>query len=149
MKEKIEIEKIMKYYQDKPQNLSKLEELRALDSKVKKPARIFSYIYGSLGALIFGTGMCLAMGVIGASIPLGVVVGVLGVGLTASTYPLHNKILSRRKNKYKNQILSKVEELQNSYNYENYKSSNKETVVEVEHLNSASKSNESILDRSN
>ena len=36
---------------------TELDELMALDAKVKKPANIFAYIYGSLGAIVMGAGM--------------------------------------------------------------------------------------------
>lgn len=103
-----EIEKIRNNYTEK--ETTKLDELKALDKKVKRPAQIFSYVYGSLSSLVLGTGMCLAMKVIGNSMALGIGIGLVGIVLTLSTYPIYNKILNRRKNKYKNQIL----ELSNS-----------------------------------
>ena len=36
---------------------TELDELMALDAKVKKPANIFAYIHGSLGAIVMGAGM--------------------------------------------------------------------------------------------
>lgn len=61
---------------------SDLEKLRKLDEKVKRPADIFAYTFGVVGALVLGVGMCIAMGTIGAEslFPLGVVVGVIGIG---------------------------------------------------------------------
>lgn len=103
-----EIEKIRNDYTEK--ETTKLDELKALDKKVKRPVQIFSYVYGSLSSLVLGTGMCLAMKVIGNSMALGIGIGLVGIVLTLSTYPIYNKILNRRKNKYKNQIL----ELSNS-----------------------------------
>ena len=47
-----------------PQEHTKLDELKELDKKVKMPALIFACIFGAVSALIFGTGMCLAMQVI-------------------------------------------------------------------------------------
>ena len=40
---------------------TELEALRELDRKVKRPVNIFSYIIGSISALIMGTGMSLVM----------------------------------------------------------------------------------------
>lgn len=102
------IEKIRNNYTEK--EITKLDELKALDKKVKSPAQIFAYVYGSLSSLVLGTGMCLAMKVIGNHMGLGIIIGLVGIALTLSTYPIYNKILNKRKSKYKNQIL----ELSNS-----------------------------------
>lgn len=41
------------------------DALNALDAKVKKPANVFSYVYGSISAVILGAGMSLVMTDIG------------------------------------------------------------------------------------
>ena len=109
------VEKIRAGYM--PKEKTKIEELRALDKRVKRPAQIFAYVYGSVSALIMGTGMCLAMKVIGASLafgmPLGIVVGLLGMGLAATTYPLYQKFLQKRKKKYANRIFELSDKISN------------------------------------
>lgn len=45
---------------------TELDALKALDKKVKRPANVFTYIFGIIGSLVMGTGMCLAMDVIKA-----------------------------------------------------------------------------------
>ena len=40
---------------------TELDALKALDAKVKRPANIFAYVYGSLGAIVMGAG-CLCAG---------------------------------------------------------------------------------------
>ncbi len=109
MEQMQEIEKIRARYTDK--EVTKMDELRALDQKVKRPADIFAYIYGTLSALILGTGMCFAMKVIGSSMTLGIIVGLLGIGLALTTYPLYESILRKRKQKYAEQILALSNEL--------------------------------------
>ena len=96
------IERIRASYTEK--ELTKLEELKALDKKVKRPAQIFAYVYGSLSSLVLGTGMCLAMKVIGNSMALGIGVGLVGIALTLTTYPIFKAMLKARKNKYAKQI---------------------------------------------
>ena len=49
-----------------PKDTSKVVTLRKLDAKAKLPAIIFTYTLGIISALVFGTGMCLAMGEIGS-----------------------------------------------------------------------------------
>ena len=49
-----------------PKDTSKVIALRKLDARAKLPSVIFAYSVGIVSALIFGTGMCLAMGQIGS-----------------------------------------------------------------------------------
>ena len=96
-----------------PKEKTKLDELKALDKKVKRPAGIFAYAYGALSSLVLGTGMCMAMKVIGGGMALGVCVGVVGIALTLTTYPLYKAILKSRKNKYSKQIFELSDNLLN------------------------------------
>lgn len=86
---------------------TKTEQLKKLDQKVKAPAEIFAYTFGSVSALVFGTGMCLAMKVIGATLSpvVGIAVGVVGMGMCAANYFIYKAILKNRKNKYASQVL--------------------------------------------
>ena len=112
MNENKVVEKIVNSYTEKES--TKLDELKALDSKVKKPALIFAYVFGSISALLLGFGMCVAMQVILADLMwLGIVVGVAGIALCLLTYPIYKRILNSRKNKYREQILSISNELAN------------------------------------
>ena len=101
------IEQIRASYTEK--EITKFDELKELDRKVKRPAEIFAYIFGIIASLILGTGMSLAMKVIGASLsfamPLGIGVGLLGILLASVNYPLYKKILKSRKEKYASQII--------------------------------------------
>ena len=49
-----------------PKDTSKVVALRKLDARAKRPANIFTYTLGVVSALVFGLGMCLAMGQIGS-----------------------------------------------------------------------------------
>ena len=96
---------------------TELDALRALDAKVKKPARVFGFTYGSIGAIVMGAGMSLVMTDIGAIIGLanamvpGIVVGIVGLGMALLTYPVYKKILNSRKKKYAPEILSLSEKI--------------------------------------
>ena len=61
--DKIWAESIAKEYA--PKDNSKIIAIKKLDSKAKLPATIFTYTFGIMSVLVFGTGMCLAMQVIG------------------------------------------------------------------------------------
>lgn len=103
------VEKIRSQYTQ--QEHTELDALKALDAKVKKPANVFGYTYGSISAIIMGAGMSLVMTDIGAMIGLtatmvpGVVIGVAGMGMALTTYPIYKKILTSRKKKYASKIM--------------------------------------------
>lgn len=85
---------------------TELDELKSLDAKVKKPARVFGYVFGGISALIMGTGMSLVMTELVANgLALGVAIGVVGLGLSLLTYPIYKKILKSRKKKYADEIV--------------------------------------------
>ena len=113
--EKVIVESIKSQYMRKEKR--KLDELIDLDRKVKMPAEIFAYSFGIVGALTMGAGMSLTMKVIGASLPfampLGVVVGMIGLVMVGANYFLYNKILYKRKMKYGNMILALSNEILN------------------------------------
>ena len=104
---------IKKSYETTTPEKTKLNELKELDHKVKTPARVFAYIFGAIGALILGTGMCLAMKIIGDLMVLGIIIGLVGIAMVSICYPLYVKILESRKAKYKDEIISKSNELLN------------------------------------
>jgi len=90
---------------------TELDALKALDAKVKKPANVFGYTYGSIGAIIMGSGMSLVMTDIGSLLGMaetlvpGIAVGVVGMAMALTTYPIYKKILNSRKEKYAHQIM--------------------------------------------
>lgn len=102
-------QKIRTQYMEKES--TELDALRELDNKVKRPANIFAYVFGSVGAVIMGAGMSLTMTEIGAAIGLanamvpGIVIGVIGMAMAVATYPIYKKLLSSRKKKYGKEIL--------------------------------------------
>ena len=107
------IERIRERYTER--EVSKLDELQALNKRVERPAQVFAYTFGTAGALVMGTGMSLAMKVIGASLsyamPLGVAIGVIGLCAVTGNYFLYKKLLNKRKKKYREQILAMTDEL--------------------------------------
>ena len=100
-------------YMEKP--VSKVNALVELDKKVKRPAEIFTYTFGTVGSLVLGTGMCLAMKIIGKTMsymmPVGIAIGLVGIGMVAANYFLYKKILKNRKEKYAKEILALSDEL--------------------------------------
>jgi len=106
-------ERIASEYDQKP--ASKLVALKKLDRKAKLPAQIFTYSFGVAGALILGVGMCLCMGAIGQGLsmamPLGVAIGVIGIGMVSINYPIYKKLLEKSKRKYAFEVVELAKEI--------------------------------------
>ena len=111
--DKIYAEQIANEYA--PKDTSKVVALRKLDARAKLPATVFTYSAGIISALVFGTGMCLAMGQIGSgttgSFVLGIVVGVLGMVGMGINYPVYKRILENGKKKYAFEIMELAKEI--------------------------------------
>ena len=110
-------QKIRTQYMDKES--TDLDALRALDAKVKRPANVFSYVFGSISALIMGAGMSLVMTEIGtilgidnAMVP-GIVIGVVGLAMVLVNYPIYKAMMKSRKQKYANEILTMSDKIMN------------------------------------
>lgn len=109
------VQKIRTQYTEKQH--TELDELKALDRKVKMPAMVFSYIFGSVSALVMGAGMSLVMTDIGETIGMadpmipGMAVGVTGMGVLALAYPVYNRTLKQERAKAAPGILRLTEEL--------------------------------------
>ena len=111
------VQKIRTQYTEKQH--TELDELKELDAKVKRPANVFAYTYGSVSAIVMGSGMSLVMTEIGTIIGIsnamlpGVVVGVVGMAMALSTYPIYKKILAARKKKFAPEILALSDKIVN------------------------------------
>lgn len=111
-------EKIAEEYSQKSD--SKVVALKKLDRKAKQPSEIFTYSFGIAGALILGTGMCLAMGVIGSGtlffMMLGIIIGVIGIAMVSTNYYFYKRILEKGKQKYAFEIMELAKEIAGSEN---------------------------------
>ena len=98
-----------------PKDTSHVVALRKLDARAKLPAMILTYTLGVISVLIFGVGMCLAMGQIGSgttgSFILGVVIGVLGMVGMGINYPIYKYVLENGKKKYAFEIMELAREI--------------------------------------
>ena len=97
-----------------PKDSSKIVALRKLDRKAKLPATIFTYTWGIIFALIFGTGMCLGMQVIDGGITgmvIGILVGIIGMIGCGINYPIYRKMLENGKKKYAYEIIQLAREI--------------------------------------
>ena len=110
-------EKIRTQYIEKQP--SELDALRELDAKVKRPANVFAYVFGSIAAVIMGAGMSLVMTDIGSTVGIestmviGTLIGIVGMILALINYPIYKGILGGRKKKYAPEILRLSEKIMN------------------------------------
>lgn len=109
------VEKIREQYTEK--GVSRLDELKALDARVKRPAKVFGYVFGTVGALVMGAGMSLIMTDIGTAIDMqnsmnaGIVLGVAGMLMVIINYPLYKKLLKMRRKEYAEEIMKLSDEV--------------------------------------
>lgn len=113
------VQKIRTQYMEKDSSEKNLDLLRELDAEVKRPANVFGYVFGSISAVIMGSGMSLVMTDIGQQLgisntmPLGIIIGVVGMLMAIATYPIYKNILASRKEKYADRILELSERIMN------------------------------------
>ena len=111
------VQKIRTQYTEKQH--TELDELKELDAKVKRPANAFAYTYGSVSAVIMGAGMSLVMTDIGAAIGIasamvpGFAIGVVGLGMALTTYPIYKGMLAARRKKYAPEIMKLSDKIMN------------------------------------
>ena len=111
------IQKIRTQYIEKEQ--TDLEALTKLDAKVKLPANVFAYSFGSASAIIMGSGMSLVMTDIGAQLGMadtifpGIATGIVGMALAGINYPIYKGILASRRKKYAAKIIALSDQLMN------------------------------------
>ena len=98
-----------------PKTTTKVVQLKKLDQKVKRPANIFAFTFGTISALIAGTGMSMVMTDFGlsgtAGLVLGIILGVVGFIGCGVNYLFYSKILKSRKEKYAFEITELAKEI--------------------------------------
>ncbi|MBQ6943089.1 MAG: dihydropteridine reductase [Ruminococcus sp.] len=110
--DKILAESIAKDYISK--SSSKIAALKKLDRKAKLPATIFTYTFGIISSLIVGTGMCLAMQVLGSgtgAVVAGVIIGIIGFVGCGVNYSIYKKYLEKCKAKYSFEIVELAKQI--------------------------------------
>ena len=109
------VQKIRSEYTEKEH--TQLDELKALDAKVKRPANVFAYVFGSLSAIIMGSGMSLVMTDIGAKLGMasvmvpGIVIGVIGMIGVCLAYPVYQAVTKHERERIAPEIIRLSDEL--------------------------------------
>lgn len=103
------VQKIRTQYTEKQH--TQFDALKQLDLKVKRPANIFSIVFGSISSIIMGSGMSLVMTDIGTTLGMSstmlpeIIIGIIGMLLAIINYPLYKNILGFRRKKYADKII--------------------------------------------
>ena len=104
------VQKIRSQYTEKES--TELDALRELDAKVKRPANVFAYVFGSISTIIMGAGMSLVMTDIGATVGIsdpmlpGIIIGIAGMFMAIINYPIYKGILGARRKKFADKIIA-------------------------------------------
>ena len=104
-----EVQKIREKYL--PKEMTKLEQLRALDAGVTKRGTAVSVIHGVLFSMILGLGMSCCMVWKGTLFLPGIIIGCVGLAGIAVTHPIYNRIVKQDREKIAPEILRLSEEL--------------------------------------
>lgn len=94
-----------------PREVTKLDQLRALDASVTKRGNAVSIVHGIVCALILGLGMSCCLVWAGNMFFPGIVIGCIGLAGTAASYPIYNHIVRQDREKIAPEILRLSEEL--------------------------------------
>jgi len=103
-----EVQKIREKYL--PKEVTKLDQLRALDAGVTRRGTAVSLVHGVLYALVLGLGMSCCMVWAGILFVPGVVIVCIGLAGVAATYPIYNHIVKQDREKIAPEILRLTEE---------------------------------------
>ena len=104
-----EVEAIRRKYMPKEEN--KLEKLRRLDLRVQNAGMIESLCIGTVGALVFGIGMCFGLDVFNGSDLISVFLCGLGALVMIPAYPIYRYISNKTKAELTPEILRLSEEI--------------------------------------
>lgn len=104
-----EVRKIREKYL--PKEVTKLDQLRALDAAVTKRGTAVSLVHGILYSLILGLGMSCCMVWAGVWFVPGILIGCIGLAGVATAYPIYNHIVKQDREKIGPEILRLSEEL--------------------------------------
>lgn len=106
-----EIKRIRDKYISSDESESKLEQLRRLDASVHNTAAVVALSVGIIGALILGFGMSCVMVWADNMFVQGIVIGIIGIIITALAYPIYKITLKKRRKKIAPIIIKLTDEL--------------------------------------
>ncbi len=108
-KQQEEIKKIREKYL--PKEADKMEQLRRLDESVTRKGTVISLIVGIVGTLVMGFGMSCCMVWADKFFVLGIIVGIIGIALVCTAYPIYNYVVKKEREKIAPEIIRLTDEL--------------------------------------
>lgn len=108
-KQQDEVKRIRQKYM--PKEADKMEQLRKLDRSVTQKGTMAAIIVGVIGSLLLGIGMCCAMVWMGKLFVPGIVIGLVGIAVVSTAYPLYNRIIKKEREKIAPEIMRLTDEL--------------------------------------
>ena len=101
--EQTEVKQIREKYL--PKEMSKLDQLRALDESATKRGSSLAIVHGILYSLLLGLGMSCCMVWGGGLFVPGILIGCIGLGGVAGSYPIYSKIVKQDRERIAPEIL--------------------------------------------
>ena len=108
-KEQEELIRIRQKYA--PPEEDKMEQIRRLDRSVTEKGTVISIVLGVLGTLILGLSMSCALVWQGMLFLPGIFIGLAGIGILASAYPVYNHVTRKERERIAPEILRLTDEL--------------------------------------
>lgn len=109
--EKKELEAILKKYEPKHSEESKMDQIKKLDKSVTHSGMVISVTLGIIGALLLGTGMSFSLVWKDSLFWAGVVLGITGLIVCATAYPVYNKVTEKRRKEVAEKIIKLANEI--------------------------------------
>ena len=107
--EQEELRRIRQKYAPPEEN--KMELLRRLDRSVHQKATAVSLMFGIVGTLLLGIGMCCGLVWQGDWFSPGILIGLAGIGILSAAYPVYNRVIKREREKIAPEVLRLTDEL--------------------------------------
>ena len=99
-----------------PKSKSKLDELRALDKKVREAGNVTALIVGIVGCLIFGVGICMGLGALPGGMVVAIILGLIGTIVMLPAYPIYLKLKRDARERYSPRIIELASEIESTVN---------------------------------
>ncbi len=108
-KQQTELEKIRRKYSEDTEE-TKMDRLRKLDKSVTRPGTTIAVALGIIGTLTMGVGMCCVLEW-DIFVP-GIIIGVIGMAVMGTAYPVYKAVTALRKKKIAPEILRLTDEIE-------------------------------------
>lgn len=109
-----EAERIARKYTGEAKQYSDIEKLQMLDRKAETPGQAAAMTVGITGTLVMGAGMSLVM--VMNSLVIGVILGIAGIGIMLTAYPIYKKVTENGREKVRGEVLALSERIKNGLN---------------------------------